>query len=248
MKERAATRPALQLDATQTRAIKFIGDVYFRMTLALLTSAAIGYLSIQSGLLLWGFQNLGRGFSLAIFGSQLMTVIAFQGSIFKMKSSTSHLLFGLYAALTGLTLGMVGLIYTFDSIVTVGFAASAGFLTLVGFGKLTKRDLGPIGTFCIMGLMMLMVYSLGVWVASFFTNSAGFMNAASKIQGFVGVLLFAGITAYESQRLKKLAYNLAEQAPSDAAVEAYVSAGALNMYMNFIGIFLSLMRLMGSRR
>ena len=247
MQERAVARP-LHLDQTQTRALKFISDVYLRMTLALLTSAAVGYLSIQSGLLLWGIQNLGRGFSLAIFGSQLLTVIAFQGSIFKMRTGASHLLFGIYAGITGLTLGMVGLIYTFDSIVTVGFAASAGFVGLVAFGKLTKRDLGPIGTFCIMGLMMLMVYSLGVWVASFFTSSAGFMAAAGKLQGFIGVLLFSGITAYESQRLKKVAYSLAEQAPSDAAVEAYVSAGALNMYMNFIGIFLSLMRLMGNRR
>lgn len=239
---------SVSIDQVDARATKFISDVYVRMTIALFASAVIGYLSVSSGMLQWGIETLGRGFSLAIFGTQLLTVVAFQASVFKMKSSTAQLLFALYAAITGLTLGMVGLIYTLDSIFTIGLASGAGFGALVAFGKLTKRDLGPVGTFCIMGLTMLMVYSLGVWAVSFFAPSAALMATTIKIQGIVGCLLFAGLTAYEAQRLKKVAYGLAESQPSDAMVESYVNAGALNMFMNFIGLFLSAMRLFGNRR
>ncbi len=240
---------SVSIDQIDARATKFISDVYIRMTIALIASAVIGYLSITSGLLHWGIESLGRGFSWAIFGSQLLTVILFQASVFKMKSTTAQLLFALYAALTGLTLGMIGLIYTVDSIFTIGAASGAGFAALVAYGKITKRDLGPIGTFCIMGLVMLMVYSLGVaLVGSFVAPSAAVMEGSIKLQGVIGCLLFAGLTTYEAQRLKKVAYGLAESSPSDDAIESYVNAGALNMYMNFIGLFLSAMRLFGGRR
>ncbi len=239
---------SISLDHVEQRAAKFISDVYIRMTIALFAAAVIGYLSVSSGLLLWGIQSLGRGFSLAIFGSQLLTVVAFQSSVFKMKSSTAQILFAVYAAITGLTLGMVGLIYTIDSIFTIGLASGAGFAGLVAYGKLTKRDLGPVGTFCIMGLTMLMVYSLGVWAVSYFAPSEALMASTIKIQGIFGCLCFSGLTAFEAQRLKKVAYGLAESQPTEDRVEAYVNAGALNMFMNFIGIFLSAMRLFGNRR
>lgn len=239
---------SIGIDQVEQRATKFISDVYVRMTIALFASAVIGYLSITSGLLLWGIQNLGRGFSMAIFATQLLTVIAFQSSVFKMKATTAQLLFALYAAITGLTLGMVGLIYTVDSIFTIGLASGAGFAALVAYGKITKRDLGPIGTFCIMGLTMLMVYSFAVWLVSYFAPSAALMASTIKIQGVFGCLFFSGLTAYEAQRLKKVAYSLAESSPNDSMIESYVNAGALNMFMNFIGLFLSAMRLFGNRR
>ncbi|RZA10879.1 MAG: Bax inhibitor-1/YccA family protein [Proteobacteria bacterium] len=239
---------SISRDQVDQRATKFITDVYVRMMLALLGSAVIGYFSITSGLLMAGLENFGRGLSLGIFGTQLLTVIALQTRVFQMRPAMAQLLFILYAAVTGLTLGMVGLIYTLDSIFTVGLASVGGFAGLVAFGKITKRDLGPIGTFCIMGLMMLMVYSLGVWAVSYFAPSAAYMAGAIKIQGILGCLLFSGITAYEAQRLKKVAYSLAEQAPSDNELESYVNAGALNMYMNFIGLFLSMMRVFGGRK
>ena len=238
----------LAIGQVEARATKFISDVYIRMTIALFASAAIGYLSITSGLLQWGLENLGRGFSWAIFGSQLLTVIMFQASVFKMKSTTAQLLFALYAVITGLTLGLVGMIYTLDSIFTIGAASAFGFAALVAYGKITKRDLGPIGTFCIMGVTMLMVYSLGVALVGSFAPSASWMAGAVKIQGVFGCLFFSGLTAFEAQRLKKVAYGLAEQSPSDDAIEAYVNAGALNMYMSFIGLFLSAMNLFGNRR
>ncbi len=236
------------MDAVQSRATKYISDVYVRMMLAVAASSGIAYFSIQSGLLHWGFENLGRGFSLGIFACQLLTVIAFQGAIFKMRATLAQALFALYAAVTGLTLGMVGLIYTLDSIVNIGLISAAGFAGLAAFGKLTKRDLGPVGTFCIMGMTMLMVYSLGIFAASFFPAFQAFAEGAIRVQAIVGALLFCGLTAYEAQKLKNIAQNLARQLPSDEAVEAYVNAGALNMYMNFVGLFLSLMRLFGRRR
>lgn len=239
---------SLSIDRIEQRATKYISDVYLRMTVALIAAAAIGYVSVDSGLLIWGMETLGRGFSMAIFATQLLTVVAFQASIYKMKPMASQLLFAAYAGITGVTLGMVGLIYTLDSIFTVGLASGAGFAALVLFGKMTKRDLGPIGTFCIMGLTMLMVYSLGVWAVSFFAPSAALMATSIKIQGIFGCLLFSGLTAYEAQRLKKTAYSLAETDVSDNVLESYVNAGALSMFMSFIGLFLSALRLFGNRR
>jgi FtsH-binding integral membrane protein len=235
-------------DEVDQRAAKFITDVYVRMMLALLGSAVIGYVSVSSGFLQLGLENFGRGLSLGIFGTQLLTVIALQTQVFRMRPALAQLLFVLYAAVTGLTLGMVGLIYTLDSIFTVGLASVGGFAGLVSFGKLTKRDLGPIGTFCVMGLTMLMVYSLGVWAVSAFMPSAAFLAGSIKVQGILGCLLFSGITAYEAQRLKKIAHSLAEQMPNEQQLESYVNSGALNMYMNFIGLFLSMMRVFGNRR
>lgn len=239
---------SLATDEVSTRATKYITDVYTRMTLALLGSAIVGYCSVSSGLLLSGLQTFGGGLSMGIFATQILTVIALQTRVFRMRPALAQALFVFYAAVTGLTLGMVGLIYTLDSIFTIGLASVGGFAALVSFGKVTKKDLGPIGTFCIMGLTMLMVYSLGVWAVSAFFPSAPFLAASFKLQGIFGCLLFAGITAYEAQRLKKIAYSLAQNVPEDSVIESYVNAGALHMYMNFIGLFLSLMRLFGSRR
>ncbi len=239
---------SLELDQIQVRATRYMSDVYIRMLLAVAASAGIAYMSIQSGLLLWGLQNLGRWFSLAIFGTQLLTVIAFQGAVFRMKGTAAQALFAVYAAVTGLTLGMVGLIYRLDSIVTVGLISACGFAGLAAYGKLTKRDLGFVGTFCIMGLTMMLVYALGIFVAGFFPAFQAYAEGAIRFQSAIGCLLFAGLTAYEAQRLKRIAFSLAKESSSDSEIEAYVNSGALTMYMNFIGLFLNLMRLMGNRR
>ncbi len=233
----------------QDRAAKFVSDVYLRMMLAIAAASLVGFLSIDSGLLHLGLRSLGRTFSLAIWGSQLLTVIAFHSAVFKLKATMTQLLFAIYTMLTGLTLGLVGLIYKLDSITTIGLSAALGFAALAFYGKLTKRDLSALGSFCLMGLTMLLVYSIGIWLGSYFMDSSSpFLDMAGKIQGFVGVLLFAGITTYEAQKLQQIARTLAKEMPSDEALESYVNAGALNMFMNFIGLFLSLLRLFGSRR
>jgi FtsH-binding integral membrane protein len=231
----------------QSKANRFISDVYMRMMFALLASAAIGYCSIHSGLLFSGWKMMGRGFSFAIFGAQILLVIVFQGAVMQMKPALTRWLFGVYSVVTGLTLGVVGVIYTVDSILTVALISSASFASLAWYGRVTKRDLGPIGTFLYTGFIMLLVYSLGVWAVSFIPAMSTFMGTALTVQGFIGCLLFSLAIAYESQRLKQVAHALAESGSEDE-LEVHTNAAALSMYMNFIGLFLSLMRLLGRRQ
>ncbi|HYX37354.1 MAG TPA: Bax inhibitor-1 family protein [Oligoflexus sp.] len=237
-----------QADITQARATKFVADVYVRMILALITSSVIGYVSIQSGFLLSSLETMGRGLTLAIFGTQLLTVIAFQGSIFSMKPALARALFAVYAVITGLTLGLVGLIYTLDSILMVTMLSSAAFAGLAIYGKTTQRDLGPIGAFALSALMMLMVFGLGLLLTSFVPALQPFMDAAMKLHAVIGTVIFSAMIAYESQKLKAIARQLAQQTAHDDEIEVFVNSAALSMYMNFIGLFLSLMRLLGSRR
>ncbi|MDQ3230920.1 MAG: Bax inhibitor-1 family protein, partial [Pseudobdellovibrionaceae bacterium] len=186
--------------------------------------------------------------TLAIFGTQLLTVIAFQGSIFSMKPALTRALFAVYAVITGLTLGLVGLIYTLDSILMVTMLSSAAFAGLAIYGKTTQRDLGPIGAFALSALMMLMVYGLGLFLASFVPTLQPFMDAAVKLHAVIGTVIFSAMIAYESQKLKTISRQLAQQTAHDDDIEVFVNSAALSMYMNFIGLFLSLMRLLGSRR
>jgi FtsH-binding integral membrane protein len=238
---------AISRDDAQVKARNFISDVYFRMMMALLTSSAIGYFSVHSGLIVQGWKSLGRGFSLAIFVTQILTVIVFQGAVYQLKPALTRWLFGFYCVITGLTLGMVGAIYTLDSILTVALVSAAAFWALAWYGKVTKRDLGPLGSFLLAGFSMLLVYSLGVWAASFFSFLEPFLGTALTVQGAVGCVLFSVAIAYEAQRLKMIAQHLAENSASDSEIEVHTNNAALGMYMNFIGLFLSLLRLLGRR-
>jgi FtsH-binding integral membrane protein len=237
-----------QTDITKAKATKFVTDVYVRMILALVASAVVGYVSLNSGLLLSGLTTMGRGLTLGIFGTQLLTVIAFQGSVFRMKPALARVLFAVYAVITGLTLGLIGLLYTLDSILMVALLSGGAFAGLAFYGKTTKRDLGPIGTFALTALIMLMLYGLGIFLASFIPALQPFMDAAVRLHAFIGTLLFAAIIAYESQKLRNVAWQLALKTAHDDEIEVFVNSAALNMYMSFIGLFLSLMRLLGNRR
>lgn len=233
---------------TQAKATRFIADVYLRMVLALLTSAAIGYCALQSGLLYAGWQTLGRGFSLGIFATQLITVFAFQNSVYNLKPARAQMLFAFYAAITGLTFATIGALYTLDSILTVALVSTGAFASLAFYGKVTQRDLGPLGSFALAGLSMLLIYSLGVWVASFIPFLSVFMGTAITVQALVGTVLFAAMIAYESQKLRNIAYELAQTGADEKEMEVLINSAALGMYMNFVGLFLSLMRLLGRRR
>jgi FtsH-binding integral membrane protein len=148
-----------QTDITKAKATKFVTDVYVRMILALVASAVVGYVSLNSGLLLSGLNTMGRGLTLGIFGTQLLTVIAFQGSVFRMKPALARVLFAVYAVITGLTLGLIGLLYTLDSILMVALLSGGAFAGLAFYGKTTKRDLGPIGTFALCSCSTVLAFS-----------------------------------------------------------------------------------------
>jgi len=169
-------------------------------------------------------------------------VIAQLGLVFFLSARADHLapgtaagLFALYSALTGVTLSVILLAYTGESI-TMTFVVTAGmFGALALFGSTTKRSLAGAGQFFMMGLVGLILASiLGV----FWHN-----DALQFLISVVGVIVFTGLTAWDAQRLKQMALAL----PA-GQVGAHAVVGALSLYLNFINLFLMLLRFTGSRR
>ena len=184
-------------------------------------------------------------FGHAIFGGPL-TIILFLGTlglVFFMSFRISHLqpstalgLFLLYAGLLGLMLSSVFLAYTGASITRTFFISAASFGALSLYGYTTQRDLSPIGSFLIMGLFGLIL----AMVVNMFLKSTGMDFAISAI----GVLIFAGLTAWDTQKIKEM-YS----ANDDGTVAGRKAVmGALTLYLDFINLFLFLLRFMGDRR
>lgn len=164
-------------------------------------------------------------------------LVFFIGSrINTLSVSTARLLFFLYAALVGVSLSTLFHIYTNSSIARVFFIAAASFGALSAFGYTTRRDLSGLGTFLFMGLIGVIIASL----INIFLSS----SALDWLISIVGVGVFAGLTAYDTQRIKAM-YDSADD--HSAAGRKSVIA-ALSLYLNFINLFMMLLRLAGGRR
>lgn len=184
-------------------------------------------------------------FGQAIFSGPL-TIVLFLGTlgivfflsfrINKLQSSTAMFLFMAYAALLGLMLSTVFLQYTGASITRTFFISAASFGALSLYGYTTQRDLSPIGSFLIMGLFGLIIAML----VNLFLKSSGLDFAISAI----GVLIFAGLTAWDTQKIKEM-YD----ANDDGTISGRKAVmGALTLYLDFINLFLFMLRFLGDRR
>ena len=175
-------------------------------------------------------------FWLALF-APLAIVFALGFGINRISAGTAQLLFWVYAALVGVQFSSLFLVYTGVSIAQTFFAVAAAFTGLSLWGYTTKRDLTGWGSFLIMGVV-------GIFVAlliNMFLRSPALNLAVSAI----GVLLFAGLTAYDSQKIKSIYFAVAGNGEAMAKTAVI---GALNLYLDFINMFLFLLRFMGDRR
>ena len=182
----------------------------------------------------------GRGLSAIgwiVTLSPLAIVFAMSFGMTRMRTSTLQLLFWAFAALMGLSMSTLFLAYTGVSIAQTFFATAAAYLGLSLYGYTTKRDLSGFGTFLIMGVVGLFVAML----INLFLQSSVLNLAISAI----GVLIFAGLTAYDTQKIKSIYYVVAGQGE---AVAKSAVIGALNLYIDFINMFLFLLRFMDDRR
>ena len=167
----------------------------------------------------------------------LAIVFGLSFGINRISAGTAQALFWLYAALVGVQFSSLFLVYTGVSIAQTFFAVAAAFLGLSLFGYTTKRDLSGMGSFLIMGVV-------GIFVAmliNLFLRSPGLDLAISAI----GVLVFAGLVAYDTQKIKSLYFVVAGHGEALAKTAVI---GALNLYIDFINMFLFLLRFMGDRR
>jgi uncharacterized protein len=184
-------------------------------------------------------------FGQAVFQGPLMWVLilaplglvfAISFGINRLQPGTALMLFFIYAGSLGLSLASIGLVYTHESIARVFFISAASFGALSLYGYTTQRDLTGIGSFMFMGLIGIIIASL----VNIFLKSSGLDWAISVI----GVLVFAGLTAYDTQSIKEM------YSPMDDGTVGGRKAvmGALRLYLDFINLFLMLLRLFGDRR
>src|SRR5215467_10120136 len=173
---------------------------------------------------------------LVLFLGTLGLVFLISWRINSLTPSTALTLFMVYAALLGLMLSSIFLTYTGASITRVFFISAASFAALSLYGYTTKRDLSPIGSFLVMGLIGLIIAVL----VNMFLRSTGLDFVISA----VGVLIFAGLTAWDTQRIKQM-YDPMEDG---TIVGRKAVMGALSLYLNFINLFLFLLRFLGDRR
>ena len=168
----------------------------------------------------------------------LAMVFVISAGINRLRPATAQMLFWVFSALMGVSLSSIFLVYTHTSIVRVFFITAATFGALSLYGYTTRRDLTGMGSFLIMGLFGIIIASLvNIFLAS---------TALQFIVSVVGVLVFAGLTAWDTQRLKNdYIYGYASQG-GDIAERAAIT-GALSLYLNFINLFTLLLQLLGQR-
>lgn len=214
--------------------------VYNLMALGLAITGVAAYLSfnlaVDNGqLTAFGQAIYVSGLKWVVIFAPVALVFFMSFRIHAMSVAAAQLTFWIYAALMGLSLSSIFLIYTGQSIVQTFFVTAASFGALSLYGYTTKRNLSAMGSFLIMGLFGLIIASL---VNLFLASSA--LDFAISV---IGVLIFAGLTAWDTQRIKESYY---EADSSDAAGRKAIM-GALQLYLDFINLFLFLLRFLGNR-
>ena len=212
----------------------FLRGVYWWMFVGLAVTALIAFAVAGSPALV----NALAGNKIVFFGviiAELALVLYLSARVATLAPSTAGALFILYSALNGVTFSFVLLAYTGASVATAFLVTAGMFGALAVYGSITKRDLTGLGRFMFMGLIGLVIAGV---VSIFWQN-----DAMQFVMGVVGVLVFSGLIAYDSQRLRAMAL----QVQGDQA-HSYAVVGALSLYLNFINLFLSLLRLFGNRR
>ncbi len=221
---RAATKTSAATD--------FMWGVYRWMAMGLSVTGFVALLVAESPQALeFVFGNRAVFWGLVI--AQLGMVFAFQSVAVRASTAVAGAMFLAYSAVTGVTFASIFLIYTQSSIAQVFFVTAGAFGGLSAYGAMTKRDLSGMGRFLFMGLIGFIIASVvNIWLAS---------PAIYWVSTYAGVLIFAGLTAYETQKLREM-YAVSGGAGNLAL------RGALVLYLDFINLFLMLLRLFGSRR
>lgn len=231
------TLPTQQQTQVQIQVNEFIRSVYNWMAIGLgITGLVAFYISNSETMLRLIFGNQLVFFGLII--GELALVFSISARVHKMQASTATSLFMLYAALNGATLSAIFLVYTRSSITSTFFICAATFIAASIYGMVTKRDLTSVGQFMFMGLIGIVIAS----VVNLFIRSSG----VSLIVSYIGVIVFVGLTAYDTQKLRTMALAQPEGLDS-ATVRKGAILGALTLYLDFINLFLMLLRIMGSR-
>jgi FtsH-binding integral membrane protein len=238
----SATTGDMALDAGLR---SFMIGVYNKVALGLVLSGVIAYGAANlhgARDLLFVVDGAGRLRGMTVLGTLVAfaPLVVLLGAAFAMRNASprsSGILYWSIVSLIGASLGVLVLTYTGQSIATTFFVTAAGFGALSLFGYTTKRDLRPIGSFLIVGVFGLIIAS----IVNLFLRS----NAMAFVISAAGVLIFAGLVAYDTQRLKAVYYELGAD-PAGRGVAT--NFGALTLYISFINLFQFLLQVLGQRR
>lgn len=232
------TRNTYASPTAQLAVSQYMSKVYMWMTLGILLTGLVAFSVANSPEIMnaiLGNKIVFYGLMIAEFG----LVIWLSAGINKMSPMMATAMFLLYAALNGATLSIFSMIYTSESIQSAFFTTTFAFAGLSGFGYVTKRDLGPVGSFCTMGMFGL--FGFGI-LSIFFPSMMG--GIAGQIYGLVGIIVFAGLTAYDTQAIK----NMVPMGGSSDQMSRGAIMGALKLYLDFINLFLFILRMSGRRK
>lgn len=207
--------------------------VYGRMFLALVVTALTSlYVASSPAILSVVLGNRAVFFGLMI--AELAVVFVVSGMLNKLSTTTATLLFYLYAVLNGVVFSSIFVVYDLGSIASTFFITAGVFGAMSVYGMVTKNDMTKFGSYCIMGLFGLIIASIvNIFVAS---------STLYWIISLFGVALFIGLTAWDTQKIKNVAYVTD---PSQTGKLATI--GALSLYLDFINLFLYLLRIFGGR-
>lgn len=223
-------------DARVSAVAVYMNQVYLWMTAGLgLTAFVAWQVASSPAALQFIFSNTIVLIGLVI--AQLGLVVALSAAIQRFSAGTATGLFLLYSALTGVTLSSIFVVYTSSSIANAFLVTAGTFGAMTFYGTVTKRDLTSLGSFLFMGLIGLFIAML----VNFFLKS----TMLDFVISAVGVLIFTGLTAYDTQKLRRFGEN----APlgDTAAVRRGAVLGALTLYLDFLNLFLMMLRLLGNR-
>lgn len=222
------------IEQTGSRIQTYMSHVYGWMAVGLLLTAFVAWFASNNDQLIMFLARIMWVLLIAEIG----LVFAISGMINRLSGATATTLFMLYSVLNGCTFSIYFLYYTSSSIASVFFITAGMFSALAVYGYTTKRNLSGLGSFLFMGLIGIVIASL----VNIFLQSAPLMWAIT----YIGVFVFAGLTAYDTQKLKEFGVNLSQN--DQNMFRRYVILGALTLYLDFINLFIMLLRIFADRR
>jgi FtsH-binding integral membrane protein len=227
---------SMTAEQIQAESQRYMVKVYGWMSFALVVTGFVAmYIASSEELIEMLFSSRITFFGLIIL--QLVAVASLAGWITRMSANTAMLIFFLYAALNGLTFSVIFLVYTAESIASTFFVTAGTFAAMSIYGYTTKSDLSRWGNLLFMGLIGLIIASVANW----------FLESTTLywITTYIGVLLFVALTAYDTQKIK--ATNIiGNEGTEEDSKEAIM--GALTLYLDFINLFLFLLRIFGRKK
>ncbi|WP_300725066.1 Bax inhibitor-1/YccA family protein [uncultured Bacteroides sp.] len=231
------TNDVVKSYAAKAAQVSLFRSVYIWMTLALVITGFVAmyvakstelvYTLAQNSLMFWG-----------LLIAEIGIVWYLSARIFHMSFTKATILFIVYSILNGVTLSFIFMVYTAASIASTFFITAGTFAVMAFFGYVTKKDLSKLGSILFMALIGLIIASL---VNIFLHNSM-----MDLIISYIGVLIFVGLTAYDTQKIKRLLSS--DDIEINETTQKIALMGAMTLYLDFINLFLYLLRILGDRK